>query len=297
MQDNVPTIENGHFFDGGLNFYVHRSDEYPDYVGVVHRHEFIEIAYVISGSAKHIIGNNEYRVKRGDVCVINFGEAHAFFADKDNSEEFLVYDLMFTPDFVDGTCLGGDDFSQLADSFLFYSLFTEEVAEKDRFNLVPDCTLELGGVFENIYREFSGRKNGFVNLIRIYIAEIIIKLFRKIGNMEESRLTPEQRRVVSQVVDYIRNNYSIKLSTEDIASKMFFNKNYLAKLFKAHTGLSIREFIRRIRLEEAMKLLRETDKNVSDISRDCGFSDVKTFYTAFESFAGCTPKSYRDKIN
>lgn len=297
MQDNVPTIDNCHFFDGGVNFHVHRSDECPDYVGVLHRHEFIEIAYVISGTARHIIGNREYPVRRGDVCVINFGEAHAFHADEDNSEEFLAYDLMFTPDFVDSTCLGGDDLSYLADSFLFYSLFTEEVAEKERFNLVPNCAPELGSVFESIYREYSEGRNGYVNLIRLYIAEIIIKLLRKMGSMEENSLTPGQRRVVTRVMDYIRDNYSIRLSTEDIASKMFFNKNYLSKLFKAHTGLSIREFIRKIRLEQATKLLCETDKTIAEISRDCGFSDVKNFYTAFEAFAGCTPKYYRDKIN
>lgn len=297
MATPIPTIGNEHFFEDGINFHVHRSDECPDYVGVMHRHEFIEIAYVISGTALHVIGKNEYRVKRGDVCVINFGEAHAFYADEDNSEDFLAYDLMFTPDFVDGTCLGGDDFSVLADSFLFYSLFTEEVAEKERFNLVPDCVMELATVFESIYREYSEGKNGYVNLIRIYIAEIIIKLFRKIGTIEENTLTPEQRKVAEKVMDYIRDNYSIRLSSEDIASKMFFNKNYLSKLFKSHTGLSIREFIRKIRLEQAMKLLRETDKTVAEISRDCGFSDIKNFYTAFGSFAGCTPKSYRDKIN
>lgn len=295
VDKSVPNIDASYFFDGGLHFHVQRSDEYPDYIGVVHSHDFIEIAYIISGSGRHVIGDNEYIVKRGDVSVINCGETHAFFADEDNSEEFLVYDLMFTPDFVDSTLLGGDDFSHLADSFLFYSVFTEGMPVKERLNLVPDCALELGGVFENIYREFVAKRSGFVNLIRIYVAEIIIKLFRKLGSIEESRLTPEQRRIVSQVIDYINNNYSIRLSAEEIASKMFFNRNYLSKLFKTHTGLSIREFVKKIRLEQAMKLLRETDLTIVRISRECGFSDIKNFYTAFESFTGCTPKNYRDK--
>lgn len=294
VDKNVPNIDTSHFFGGGLNFHVQRSDEYPDYVGIVHSHDFIEIAYIISGSGRHIIGNNEYIVKRGDVSVINCGEAHAFFADEDNSEEFLVYDLMFTPDFVDSTLLGGDDFSHLADSFLFYSVFTEGMPEKERLNLVQDCAIELGGVFESIYHEFSAGRSGFVNLIRIYIAEIIIKLFRKLESSEQNRLTSEQRKVVSQAVDYIRDNYSIRLSTEDIASKMFFNRNYLSKLFKAQTGLSVREFIKKIRLEQAIKLLRETDLTISQISQECGFSDIKNFYNAFESYAGCTPKNYRN---
>ena len=101
---------------------------------------------------------------------------------------------------------------------------------------------------------------------------------------------------MERVIEYIENNYSIKINTEEIASKMFFNKNYISKLFKSEKGLSIAEFVREIRLKEACRLIGSTNRNISEIAAECGFSDMKTFYLAFKKYVGVTPKAYRDSL-
>ena len=292
----IPLIKKEDLFAGNDSVHIHLSNEFKDYVGILHKHKFIEIVYIVSGKAKHIINENEYSVKKGDISVINPYETHAFFADTSCSEEFVAYDLMFTPDFIDKACLENDDFSQLSDSFMFYSLFPDEKEFKKRFNLVPNCNLELESVFEKIYYEYRNKKNGYVNLIRVYTAEIIIKLLRKIQDLEKSAISESQRELVLSVIEYIENNYSIKINMEQIASKMFFNKNYISKLFKKETGLSINEFVREIRLKKACRQLSETDRNITEIAYDCGFSDMKTFYAIFKKYMGCTPKKYRDTL-
>lgn len=293
MSKEIPLIQKEDLFTANGHVHIHLSNEYKDYVGVLHQHKFIEIVYILSGRAKHIINDNEYAVKKGDISVINPYEAHAFVADPSCSEEFIAYDLMFTPDFIDKACLENDDFSQLSDSFMFYSLFPDEKEFKERFNLVPNCHYELETVFEKIYHEYQNKKTGYVNLIRVYTAEIIIKLLRKIQELAQSSISESQKKLVMNVIEYIENNYSIHINTEEIASKMFFNKNYLAKLFKKETGLSINEFVREIRLREACRQLLSTDRNISEIAYDCGFNDIKTFYILFKKYMGCTPKLYR----
>lgn len=262
----------------------------------MHKHKFIEIVYIVSGKARHVINENEYFVKKGDISVINPGEVHAFYANTDCDEEFVAYDLMFTPDFIDRACLEGDGFSELSDSFMFYSLFPNEKEFKERFNLVTSCGFELETVFERIYHEYKGKKNGYINLIRVYSAEIIIKLLRRIGYLKKSHISESQRQIVAKVIEYVENNYSIKINTEEIASKMFFNKDYISKLFKSETGQSISEFVREIRLKEACRQIASTDRNITEIAYDCGFSDIKTFYSLFKKYVGCTPKAYRDGI-
>jgi YesN/AraC family two-component response regulator len=203
---------------------------------------------------------------------------------------------MFTPDFIDKACLEGDDFSHLSDSFMFYSLFPNDKEFKERFNLVPSCNFEFETVFEKIYNEYKNRKIGYINLIRVYVAEIIIKLLRKIENQKKSSISESQKQIVERVIEYIENNYSIKINTEEIASKMFFNKNYISKLFKSEKGLSIAEFVREIRLKEACRLIGTTSRNISEIACECGFNDMKTFYLAFKKYVGVTPKAYRDSL-
>ncbi|MBS7299091.1 MAG: helix-turn-helix domain-containing protein [Eubacteriales bacterium] len=296
MSDNIVTLKKEYFFKQNNNVHIHISNECKEFVGVLHRHEFIEIVYIISGRAKHIIGNNEYSVKKGDVSVINANEVHAFIADTTCNEEFLAYDLMFTPEFLDNSCLSSDDFSLLANSFLFYSIFPDEIGFKERFNLIPNCNREIGSIFEKIYDEYKNSKTGYVNLIRLYIAEIIIKLLRKLGNSEKNTLTDTQKHIVEAVIEYIENNYSMKIKVDEIASRMFFSKNYLSKIFKKETGSSIHGFLTEIRIKEVLRLLTATNDTISDIALSCGFTDMKSFYSIFKKYTGQTPKQYRDEV-
>ena len=293
MSITVSTIDKEYFFNPGYNVHIHISNECKDYVGVLHNHEFIEVVYIISGKAKHVIDQNEYRINKGDISIINPGESHAFYADKECEEEFLAYDLMFTPDFLDSSLFEGGDFSLLSDSFLFYSLFHDDIS-KNNYNLIEGCGYELESVFDKIYHEYKGNKVGNINLIRVYIVEIIIKLIRRIKHLNKNPITPAQRKLVSQVTEYIQKNYNININTSEIASNLFFHKNYIAKLFKKETGLSIHEFIREIRLKEVCRLLITTDKTIIEIASECGFSDIKTFYQTFKKHTGMTPKKYRD---
>lgn len=294
MDEAVAVVEKEQLFRPQMKVHIHLSDELLDYVGVLHRHNFIEVVYILSGRATHTIDGAEYQVKKGDVAVINAHETHAFVADASCDEPFLAYDLMFTPDFLDEGGLAGEDFSLLSDSFLFYSLFPEEQDFKKRFNLIP-ARYELGAVFDKIYTEYKSRKLGYVNLIRLYTAEIMIHLLRKIQARDENQLSLTQHNIVFEVMDYIEKNYSFKIKTEEIASKLFFNKNYISKLFKKETGRSIHEFVKEFRLKEVCKQLSETGRNIADIAMDCGFTDMKTFYATFKKQMGCTPKEFRNR--
>jgi two-component system response regulator YesN len=129
----------------------------------------------------------------------------------------------------------------------------------------------------------------------VYTAELIIKLFRKIESSEKSSLTQGQRDIVKSVIDYIKTNYNISIRMEDISSKLFFNKNYIGKLFKQETGMPVSDFIREIRINEACRQLRETDKTVIEIASSCGYNDTKSFYAAFKKSKGVTPNEYRKK--
>ncbi len=294
-ENNVPVFTREDFFRDNESVYIQLSDEFKEYVGIVHKHEFIEIVYIISGRATHIIDGKSYQVKKGDISVINRKEEHCFFADEEYEEKFIAYDLMFTPDFLNNDILSGEDFIALSKSFLFYSLFPDENGYIPRLNLIENCNFEFGSIFDKIYYEYKNRTAGYINLIRVYTAELIIKIFRKIESSEKGILSNSQREIVKSVIDYIKTNYNISIRMEDISSKLFFNKNYIGKLFKQETGMPVSDFIREIRINEACRQLKETDKIITDIAPSCGYNDMKSFYAAFKKSTGMTPKEYREK--
>lgn len=289
----VRTFAASDFFAEGESVYIHRSDEFCDYVGIMHKHEFIEIVYVISGKAKHTIDGVTYDVRAGDISVINRMGEHCFTAE--DCEPFAAYDLMFTPDFLNGTFIGGKDFSTLSKSFLFYSLFPDENGYIKRLNLIKNCNFEFGTLFDKIYKEYKTRPSGCINLIRVYTAELIIKLMRKLEYGENMGLTTTQKEIADNVIEYIKANYNISIKMEDISQKLFFNKNYIGKIFKRETGKPVTEYIREVRINEVCRQLTETESNISDIAVGCGYNDMKSFYEAFKKCTGLTPKEYRQK--
>ena len=280
------------FFKKGEPFFIHLSTEFPDFVGVIHRHEFIEIVYVLSGNAVHTVGERAYTVKRGDVVLINYGVPHKFTATEDTKEPFVAYDLMFTPDFLDASMLNLHDFSALQTSFLFLSLFPDETAQSPDMHIQSSFT-DFGKMFAGIYHEYTCHGKGYAELIRAYVIELIIKLFRELEQSGRRFLSASNAETVATAVAYMTTHYDARMRVEDIAAKVFLHPDYFRKLFKSVTGLSVSAFLQKTRVDEACRLLTTTALPIQEIATSCGYGDMKSFYQSFKKLTGKTPNEYR----
>lgn len=83
------------------------------------------------------------------------------------------------------------------------------------------------------------------------------------------------------------------LTREDVAKVLKTNHTTLARRLKKATGLTFSEYIGRIRLDEASRMLLESDERVDQIIYYCGYRNKSTFYRAFSNRYGCNPKIYR----
>ncbi len=293
MKD-VAFFDNNSFFQGNEKVYIQLSTEFPEYVGIMHRHQFIEVVYILSGSAIHTVGGKEYKIESGDVALINSNTDHKFTPDSSSKEPFVAYDLMFSPDFFDSSVIDMSDFGALKNSFLFFSLFPSE----DTF--FPDMHIKgngfggYGELFSRTYQEFKGKEKGYIQLIRAYVIELIIRIFRDVENEGSVDLTKEKKDVVKQAIKYIEENYNMKLYVDDVASKVFFDTDYFRKLFKKATGESITSFQQKLRIDEACRMLLTTKKPIKDICDTVGYCDMKAFYKVFKKITGKTPNEYRN---
>ena len=94
-----------------------------------------------------------------------------------------------------------------------------------------------------------------------------------------------------QVVE--ANLSSSDLSIEDIASQMGLGRTQLYRKIKQLTGLSPVEVVRTIRLKKAAELLTRTDKNISQIAFEVGFSSSSYLSKCFKDYFGVNPKEYK----
>jgi AraC-like DNA-binding protein/ligand-binding sensor protein len=92
---------------------------------------------------------------------------------------------------------------------------------------------------------------------------------------------------------YIGENYTHKISLQEIARASGLSAPYFSTIFKEEMGENLSAYLNRLRVERAGRLLTETDMSLSDISGSCGFEDQSWFSKIFKNYTGMSPGKYR----
>ena len=101
--------------------------------------------------------------------------------------------------------------------------------------------------------------------------------------------------LVQDVMQYFQENVYRKLSLQDLCEKFNYSRSFLCDVFKRETGQSLFACFNRIKVEEAKRLLLETNLSVTEISAKFGFAELKYFGALFKKETGLAPSQYREK--
>lgn len=101
-------------------------------------------------------------------------------------------------------------------------------------------------------------------------------------------------RAVSQAVDYIEANYDCDLSLKQVADHVHLSPNYFSQIFKKETGTTFIEYLTHIRIQKAKELLRQSNHNVSEVSRIIGYQDPRYFSKVFKTVVGISPSNFKN---
>ncbi len=93
--------------------------------------------------------------------------------------------------------------------------------------------------------------------------------------------------------DYINQNISTDLSIRILAGKMGISASHLRLLVRTQIGLGLGQYINRIRINRAKRLLSEIDRPISLIADDCGFTSSQSFSRSFRRMTGQSPQEFR----
>ncbi|PKM69887.1 MAG: hypothetical protein CVU94_01785 [Firmicutes bacterium HGW-Firmicutes-19] len=114
------------------------------------------------------------------------------------------------------------------------------------------------------------------------------------SNIITSEATDARLQIKSQLHSYISRNFqNPQLSIETLAQELGYSIGYLRQIFKEEMGVPYNEYLIQVRMEEAKRLLKETDLSAKDIADRIGISDSRYFYTIFKSRIGLTAQEYR----
>lgn len=102
------------------------------------------------------------------------------------------------------------------------------------------------------------------------------------------------KQIYSDIADYIRRNISKNIKISEIADAFGYSSKYLSHLFSEVRGISLKQFIMSQKIETASFYLTDTDRTITEIASEVGFSDMHNFSRTFKKITGLTPSDYRN---
>jgi two-component system response regulator YesN len=99
--------------------------------------------------------------------------------------------------------------------------------------------------------------------------------------------------IVDRINQFIREHYKEDIGRNEIAAEFFLAPEYLSKMYKKQTGVSLKDYISEYRIEQSKILLKKGDMQIGDVAEAVGFENFTYFSTIFKKYTGLTPNQYR----
>ena len=121
-------------------------------------------------------------------------------------------------------------------------------------------------------------------------------IFNMLKSMNELMLkntVPEKRDVIEEAKEYMCRNFNKNISLKELSERFFINPYYFSQLFKKKTGETYQNYLIKLRVDRAKKLLEETDLKIYEICELVGYTDINHFNKIFERVVGRKPSEYK----
>lgn len=244
-----------------------------------HWHRSIEMTYVLKGSGQFSINGSTLNVQAGDLVLINDGDVHSCLID----------------------FLSGNDAISVIIPYSFISAIHGNIGKLS-------FTLDTGhkkypvliNLFREMYETFSNKLTDpyyqfKLNAIINDIVYLLYKYFYQEFFIKKDITSKRYQERCQLIVQYIDEHFQEELSLQYVATLFGISKEHLARTFKDYIGITFKNYLTKIRMDHAFKMLVGTDLTLTQISLDSGFSDCRSFIQNFKKVYGTTPLKYRKK--
>lgn len=240
-----------------------------------------EILFVYSGNGAVVVKNKLYPLKQNTIYFINGIETHCFIPKEDSP--YIRSKIIIKAPFIDEISSIMGCRSVINDLFLEDGGYCIEFDKNQSFA---------------VNTEFLKIKNALNEKSPYTDLEITMALFKilTISHSGKKSKTPALKNIISQILTYINDNISHKITLDDLCEYVHCNKYYLCHLFKKETNMTVNEYIILQRVALAKKMLLYTDKPMSDIALECGVGNFSYFGKIFKSNEGIAPREFRKKF-
>lgn len=240
-----------------------------------HYHEYFEIYLLEGGERIHMIEDSMFRMREGELILFSPYTMHHSFGEEDVPFKRIV--LYFQKSEVDCPEL----LEALENGSGLYR------PDKKAFQFIHRIMNELLNEQEGKAPYKLSCEHTLLNLLLIY-------LMRNSFRQQPARMEIASR--IDTVISYIHSHYADDISLEQLAERFYISPFYLCREFKRCTNRTLVQYINVTRIMHAQRKLMETDLNVTQVSKETGFSNLTHFNRVFKSVTGTTPSGFKKSL-
>ncbi|MDO5424332.1 MAG: AraC family transcriptional regulator [Eubacteriales bacterium] len=256
-----------------------------------HRHEFVEMSYVLEGNVEFVINQHEIHMKQGDICIM---DSHVVHSVKKTGEKDMMLNIQMPKRYFNTTFLTTLANVELVTGFLG-EIISNKTSHEKYWLLHCQESGEIRHLFERVFCEFLEPAPGSVNAIRYYIGLILIEAVR-CSRMDEEKTKKEKESFrLADILQYI-DEHCTDCTLKELADAFGYSSDYFSRKLRQKTGKSFQELVGEQRMNRVVLQLKNMDASIAEIANNCGFQNLSFFYRKFNEKFGITPKEFRDRM-
>jgi len=255
--------------------------EYEDYP--LHWHNAIEIIMPLVNDFTVTAGGHTYYLKEREIIIIPPGELHSMCAPEKGQRIIFQCSSSVLNDFPALSAISGM-FSNI--------MVINHLSPENQKSTAKKAMLE-------IYDEYFRKSE--LSEIKIYLK--LISMFIGLHEVAESEKRDkmgctsvkldEYSERFGTVKKYIEKNYMYDISLDKLAAIAGYSKYHFSRIFKQYTGSSHIEYVNKVRIGVAQKLLLDPDISITEVAMSSGFTSITSFNRVFKEVKHCTPSEFK----
>jgi len=238
---------------------------------IPHLHTHLEMVYFISGSTLCVADDKEATAEAGDIFLAMPNQIHYYHDIVHPKHHILIFSSEICPD------LAKELRSKTALCPVIKKADLPSGTDK-RFREIEKCCNS-----DSPYAE--AKLKALMSLLMCDLLSVM--------PMEKSKGSYDGN-ILKKAVTYCYDNFHGEMSLERAEASLGISKYYLSHLFKEKLNIGFKEYVNSLRIRAACDMLKSTDKSITEIAYDSGFSTTRTFNRCFMAARGISPKEYRN---
>jgi AraC-like DNA-binding protein len=244
----------------------------------LHGHDFHELVIVASGNGWHVLNGEPHLLSCGEVIYLEPQDRHAFAEVHD----LCLTNVIYRPN---AALLHPDRVSP------YLPPSTEPAGERRYWQISGDVLDRLEPLLAALTRESGNSLPGSELMAQALFVQLIVTLWRDRFATDGEALSSSAR--LSHILSYLRHNCTEPIDFDELADRYGFSPRHFRRLFRQATASTPQGYLVKLRLGRAMRALRSSDANVTDIALTSGFNDGNYFSSSFRKLTGMSPSRYR----